>query len=307
MILTKENYHSLEANKEYYSVSQIKSFMDCEARTMAELSGEYVRDNSTSLLVGSYVDAHFSRELDLFRAQHPEIYTRGGELKSEYRKAEDIIARIERDELAMRLLDGERQAIVTGYIADLPFKAKLDVWLPSDKTDAIARDFPLMDDLLFAPGAIIDMKIMRDFEPLYREGEGRLNFVEYWKYDLQMAVYQEIVKQQKGEKPLEGGRSPTRREDTTVPQRRTHDAATGGGVSEIPCYILAATKEPVTDIGLFKLPQELMDVAMELMMDKLERIREVKLGLVMPERCGKCDYCKMMKVLDRATWLEDWA
>ena len=57
MILTRENYHSLEANKEYMGVSQVKTFIDCQARGLAEVKGEYVRGGSNiALLVGSYVD-----------------------------------------------------------------------------------------------------------------------------------------------------------------------------------------------------------------------------------------------------------
>ena len=84
MALTNENYYSQEANKAYFSASQLKQFMACEACAMAQLKGEYIQEKSQSLLVGGYIDAHFSRELDLFRAQNPEIYTRTGSLRSEY-------------------------------------------------------------------------------------------------------------------------------------------------------------------------------------------------------------------------------
>lgn len=40
-MLTNENYFAPESSQSYMSVSQFKSFLDCEARTMAELNGEY--------------------------------------------------------------------------------------------------------------------------------------------------------------------------------------------------------------------------------------------------------------------------
>ena len=40
MKLTNQNYYSQEANKTYMSVSQLKSFMKCEAAAMAELRGD---------------------------------------------------------------------------------------------------------------------------------------------------------------------------------------------------------------------------------------------------------------------------
>lgn len=275
MMLTAENYFSNESWNAYFSVSQVKRFMECEATAMAELQDVWQREKTISLMVGSYVDAHFSRELDLFRAQNPEIYTRTGSLRSEYQQAENIIGRIERDELAMRMMEGDKQRIVTGEINGHLFKAKLDCWLDEEQCRAIARDFPEMSDLIFAPGAIVDMKIMRDFFPMYRDGEGRLNFIEYWKYDLQMAVYQRLMATDPSNPP--------------------------------PCYILAATKEKTPNLGLFQIPQNLMDAALEVTFEQMDHIAAVKNGEVEPERCESCDYCKETKILTGASWLEEWA
>lgn len=275
MMLTKENYYSQEANLAYFSVSQIKTFAECEYRGLAELNGTYVRPKTQALLVGGYIDAHFSRELDLFKAQNPEIYTKQGDLRAEYKSANEIIARLERDELSMALLGGNTQQIVTGEIGGEPFKAKLDVWLDEEKCREIARNFPGMAALALECGAIVDMKIVRDFKPLYRDGEGRQNFIEYWHYDWQMAVYQELMRQKTGVR--------------------------------VPCFILAATKESVPDIGLFQVPQPLMDASMELILEGLPRIAAVKDGEELPERCDTCDCCKETKVLSCAAWLEDWA
>ena len=275
MILTAENYFSAEASREYFSVSQFKSFLDCEACAMAELRGEYQREETTALLVGSYVDAHFSRTLDLFRAQHPDIYTRTGSLKSEYQQADEIIARLERDPLAMMMLDGNLQSIYTGMIQGVPFKAKLDCLLSAEQCDKIAAAYPGMDDLLFASGCVVDLKIMRDFKPIYVEEAGRQSFIEAWKYDLQLAVYQRLVANQHGGEML-------------------------------PCYILAATKEKVPDIGLFRLPQPLLDAAFEINIEKLPRFAAIKAGEIEPERCESCDYCKSSKVLTCGQSLGDW-
>lgn len=276
MILTAENYFSPEASREYFSVSQFKSFLDCEACAMAELRGEYKREETTALLVGSYVDAHFSRTLDLFRAQHPDIYTRTGSLKSDYQQADEIIARLERDPLAMMMLDGNIQSIYTGMIQGVPFKAKLDCLLSADQCDKIAAAYPRMDDLLFASGCIVDLKIMKDFKPQYKEGEGKLSFVDFWRYDLQLAIYQRLVAQQNDGELF-------------------------------PCYILAATKEKVTDIGLFRIPQDQLDAAIEVYTpEMLPHAAAVKAGEIEPERCGECDYCKQSKILTCGQSLGDW-
>lgn len=274
MILTADNYYSLEANRYYYSVSQIKTFLDCPARAMAELDGSYEREKTDSLLVGGYVDAYFAGEMDSFLAENPQIYTARGELRAQYQNANAIIERIQSQPLAAMMLSGEKQKIVTGEIASLPFKAKLDVLLDAETCASILAAFPGMSDLLFADGAIVDLKVMKDFAPLYKEEQGRINWIQYWQYDLQMAVYQRLVEQGTGKK--------------------------------LPCYILAATKEKVPNVELFHIPQREMDIALELMLDKLPAIDAIKRGQVEPERCERCDYCKQTKVLTGATWFDDY-
>ena len=270
LVLKHENYFSADAAREYMSASLYKSFLDCEARAMAGLAGTYCPEPTQALLVGGYADAHFSGEMELFREQHPEICTRSGGLRAEYQQADEIIARIERDPLAMMMLDGERQKIVTGEMNGVLFRGKLDVLLGARQCEAVAQAYPAMDELLFASGAIVDLKIVRDFEPLYKAEEGRQGFITYWRYDLQMAIYQRLV---------------------------------GGS---LPCYILAATKEKVPDIGLFLLPQSLLDAAMEIYLSGLKRVAAVWKELAEPERCEKCDHCKQTKVLTCGVCEEYW-
>lgn len=174
MQLNESNYFSAESNREYMSSSQYKSFSRCESAALAEVNGQWHEDPSTAMLVGSYVDAHFSGTLHLFKAQHPEIInSRTGELKSDYLKANDIIRIIEEDPLMMEYLEGEKQVIKTGTIAGVPFKAKFDVYLPGVR--------------------IVDLKTSRDFKSVWSD-ELRIkqNFVEAWGYDIQAAIYQAV-------------------------------------------------------------------------------------------------------------------
>lgn len=264
--LTAENYYSPEMAEAYYSASQIKAFMDCESAAVAEIKGEHVREKTTALLVGGYIDAHFAGEMDAYRAANPEIFRKGGKLKSEFSQADRIIERLEMDKLAMTMMDGEKQKIVTGRIRLLyKFRAKLDFWLDAQKVASIWQNFPGMDMLRGQKGAIVDLKIVKDVAPMYREGEGRLHFIEYWRYDLQMAIYQELMRQKVGEK--------------------------------VPCFILAATKQDPPDIGLFQIPQEWMDFQLEQLKKMLPDIDEAKQGRRIPDQCGKCAWCRKIKVL----------
>lgn len=172
MKLTAENYFSKQADTEYMSASQYKAFQSCEARAIAELNGEWKREETTSLLLGSYVDAHFEGTLDVFKAKHPELFKRDGSLKSEYIAAENAIVRMERDDMFMKYMSGRKQVIMTGDIDGIPFKIKMDSYHPDNM--------------------IVDLKYMKDFESIYVKEKGRLPFFEAWGYDIQGAIYQYI-------------------------------------------------------------------------------------------------------------------
>lgn len=246
MELCEENYFSKENELKYCGSSQIKSFMKCEAKTLAKIKGEWKEEPSTALLVGSYVDAAISETLDIFKAQHPEIFKKDGNLKSEYLQAEYILSRIERDELFMKYISGDHQTIMTGEIANVPIKIKIDSYFPNK--------------------AIVDMKVVKDFESLWNDQTKlKENFVEYWGYDLQAAIYQEIVRQNTGEK--------------------------------LPFFIAAVTKEKEPDLALLAIPDEHLEHKLEIISEVLPRIYNLKNESINPIRCEKCDYCKFTKKL----------
>lgn len=180
MNLTSENYFSPENQLTYMGSSQFKSFLACQAAAMAEIRGEYRQEESTALLVGSYVDAYFEGTLDVFRGKHPDLYKRDGSLKSEYVQAESIIQRMERDEMFMRFMSGQKQVIMTGEITGVSFKVKVDSFHPGK--------------------AIVDLKCMKDLEDIWNPAEGRrVPYWQNWGYDYQGAIYCEIVRQNTGD------------------------------------------------------------------------------------------------------------
>ena len=177
MKLRKSNYFSSKANADYWSVSQFKSFKDCEARAMAELAGEYKRPESKDLLIGSYVDAYFSGELETFITDHPELFNkRTGALKVDYQRCDEIISVAEADEFFMDYVNGDKQVIMTGELFGVEWKIKVDA-LHEDK--------------------IVDWKVMKDMQPIFKDGE-RKTFIDAWGYDIQGFVYQQIVKANTG-------------------------------------------------------------------------------------------------------------
>lgn len=230
--LTEGNYHSLEQNRKYFSVSQFKDFMTCEAMAVAKLDGQYTRPMTKALLVGAFVDAFFEGTLDVFMESHPEIYTRRHELRSEFKKANTIIEKVQEDELFMQFMSGQKQRIMTFELFGVPWKIKMDSYLPGI--------------------CITDLKVVANFKTL-----------PYWRYDLQGAVYQRGVELVTGER--------------------------------LPFYLAAATKERTVDLDIFHIPQATLDMALKEIGQHLDHFAQVKTGIVPPQPCGHCDYCKLVK------------
>ena len=244
MELNNENYFSPEANLEYMSASQFKDFMKCEKDAIAKIIGETVEEPSKAMLVGSYVDAYFSGEMDEFKVKNPQIFKKDGTLLKDFEKANEIIAAIESDELLMQYLNGKHQVIMTGEINGVKFKIKVDSLLPD---------------------CIVDQKIMSSIQELiWVEKDGRnvkVDFVEAFGYDIQGAIYQEIVRQNTGKK--------------------------------LPFVLAVTTKEENPDKALIEIDQYYLDKALKLVQELAPHYDLVKQGVVKPVGCGKCPSCRI--------------
>lgn len=176
--LTAANYHSLEMNNRYWSASLLKEFLDCPARAIAELNGEYERPKTESLMVGSYVDAAFEskKAFNQFRIEHPEMFKKDGSLKAEYVRADAMIQRAKSDKTFTEFMKGRKQVIKTATLWGVPFKAKFDVL--KTRGDGEHR--------------IVDLKTVKDLSPVYKPGMGKVDFATAWNWPLQMAMYQKI-------------------------------------------------------------------------------------------------------------------
>ena len=246
MNLTNETYFSPEAEAFYMGSTQFKRFQECESQALAMIRGKYAEEPSTALLVGSYVDAYFSGTLPIFRAQHQEIFTKQGFLKSDYQQAEYIIRRIEADAQFMAAVSGGSQVILTGEIEGVPVKIKVDSLLPD---------------------RIVDMKIMKDMQDVYdKENREWKPFWQAWGYQLQGALYQEVVRQNTGK--------------------------------TLPFGLAVATKEkPEPNIDLISIPDSALKEGLEIIRSGIVYFDGLKKGLYAPERCEKCSYCYSTKVL----------
>ena len=132
MLLTLENYFSVEADREYMSVSQYKNFKTCEAKALHDLE---IPDETykESFLQGSLFEALVAGDPKLFMAQHPEmISTRGstaGQLKSEFQRVVKAAEKFNSQNFFKDIIGKcEKQVILTGVINDVPVKCCLDLF-----------------------------------------------------------------------------------------------------------------------------------------------------------------------------------
>nr|MCX3330167.1 PD-(D/E)XK nuclease-like domain-containing protein [Bacillus pacificus] len=164
------------------SNSQYKSFLQCEAATMAKINGEWAPPTSEALLFGQYVHAWLEGEkaFDGFKMNTPSLFTQKGQLYKQYQLADLMIESIQDDELCMSVLAGEKEHLVTAELFGVPWKGKLDVYNP-------------------AGGRFVDLKTTRSLRDKVWDPEiGYCSFVEAYGYIAQMALYAEIEKRMTG-------------------------------------------------------------------------------------------------------------
>lgn len=186
-VLTPENYYSKKANELYMSNSLFKSVYGHPAHPHpCEAAGIFgAKEETEALLVGSYVDAYFEGpdSFEKFKADnYGKIMLNSGKAPYKFiQKADAAIARAERDPVFMHYMSGEHQRVMTGEIANQPFKIKMDAYHPHEM--------------------IVDLKYVKSFAVEYNEAlKKRATFIETYGYPIQGAIYQEIVYQNIGKR-----------------------------------------------------------------------------------------------------------
>ncbi len=114
------------------------------------------------MLVSSYIDATISDELEQFKEEHPEIFLKNGDLKADYKLAEEVLNQMQQDEMFMKYISGDHQVIMTGEISGVPVKIKVDS-LHLDK-------------------CIVDLKCMASLDLIWNDKtKQKENFIDYYR------------------------------------------------------------------------------------------------------------------------------
>lgn len=260
--LTAENYYTREMDLKYCSASQLLSIIGrsgipgCEARAMAILHGEYEEETTKAMLIGSILDLFWELEdldmeekLNIIADQFPEcVSTRGatkGELKTEYKQALRLYERTKSDPLFCKFMSGQKQVIMTGIIDELPFKIKMDSYIPGV--------------------AIVDLKTTqnasRNFRKYVADSGNWESFFRYMSYDVQLALYREIVRQNTGQ--------------------------------TLRCYLAVVDKSDHPLPQIIELSPKMLDDAFIVIKNAIPTIKMLKSGEVTQYvRCEECDYCR---------------
>ena len=172
--LNRDNYHSNQANCDYMSRGQYKSFLDCEAKEMAKLKREWADPPFLPFLIGQYVHSFNDNTRGEFIATHPEMFNKDLSLKAKFIEADNMIDCLKNDEFAMYCLEGSKEQIITFEIFGATWKVMLDV-----QNNERRR--------------IVDLKTTRSITERVWDEESRkkVSFVEAYDYPLQMAIYTE--------------------------------------------------------------------------------------------------------------------
>lgn len=160
MKLNDDTYYSQAADQAFFSVSQYKDFCKCEAMALAKIRGEFEQKQTKAMLIGTLVDRWFEGTLEQLRKESPNIfYCRNGALRADFRKADEIIRRVQQDDRFMQFMGGEKQKILTFEMFGAPWKMKMDSFVEGI--------------------CITDLKVVQNFKSLV-----------FFRYDLQGAPYQ---------------------------------------------------------------------------------------------------------------------
>lgn len=247
MRLTNRNYYTPEANREFISVSQFKNFSRCEAAALAEINGEYIPERGRALILGSYVDEFLTgtkkSQAKFIEENRSELFKKDGKPYADIVQADEAIRVVKNQPLMMKYLGGRHQVIMTGKIAGVPVKGKFDAYKKGE--------------------FLSDLKYLKDF----RSPNMFENAISYYSYDMQLAVYTELIRQNTG--------------------------------LTLPAYLVIVTKQDPPDIAVVEVSRYDLDMALEKFKKQVVRYQKIKNGEIEPVRClsHDCPYCRSTKVL----------
>ena len=255
MNLTYDNYHSIEANKEYFSNSQWSRWMECPAAMKDELNGLYTMEQTPAMFVSSYYDRAltfpegFKAYCDL---HHDKIYKEAGskgnkttEKRAAFVTADAVIEIIKKDAAYTDYMHKFKcQEIITGEIGGVKWRYMADFTMHG------------------ASAMVMDLKCMGSFDKVWVDScRRKLHWVDGWGYIRQLAIGRHLFIQKYGIIPFVG--------------------------------IYGCTKEDIPLLKTFRIDDiERLEREVRTIEDLLPKVMSWKSGEVNPPECGVCPRCR---------------
>lgn len=128
-------------------------------------------------------------------------------------------------------------------------------------------------------GLFADLKAMKEIDgKFWNVGAGVYeNFIDHYGYNVQMAVYAEVE------------RLFNNQPEWLIPN------------------LVVVTKQDPPDKEIIYFDFDDIEQGLHIVSKHIDRVKEVKSGLVDPVRCGKCEYCRSTKKVDRIKHYSEFA
>lgn len=247
------------------SFSTLKSFMDCEAETVAYKKGIWDRSKTfpevatIAMNNGTLVHTFFegAEQYENLLKEKSDVYFKGGFFKEEYNQGLAMIERLHKSDLFNLVYQGEKEPEIKGNINGIDFHGFID---------CLNEDKKIFCDIKTVNGSLT--------QKTWNDKKRRK---EHWvlnrKYHYQMAIYQELLNQ--------------------------------NGKENFKPIICAVSKEEFNNIEVFYIPQDILDEALSEVRMHVERFKEVFIDGEVPNRCEECNYCKATKEPNRIKSLKE--
>lgn len=174
--LTHDNYFSHEADKRYMSFSQFKAFERCEYAALFAPKEEKVY-----FLEGHFFEAVLDGAGTDYIEAHPQMLTTRKELRENFKRVAEGAYRVMKQPVFAEIFNKcEKQVILTGEIAGVPFKGCIDLF------DKEALD-------------TFDTKCVKSFDKVWSPVDYmKLDWFLAYGYHYQAAIYRELIRQNFG-------------------------------------------------------------------------------------------------------------
>lgn len=256
MKLNKENYFSLEANRHYMSVSQFKSFLPSYGGCEAQAMAK-INGVYEQPSITAFMEGHYVHAWN--EGTLDEFKADNPDLYASTGKTTgQLKANFRHCNTMIEVLEND----------PLVMKALAGEKEVIFTTELFGIPWKVMlDSYQPETGIFADLKALKEMDGKWwnKDAQAYENFLDHYGYTIQMSVYAEVEKLVTG------------REQWLLP------------------HMVIVTKQNPPDHEIIYFDYDVIQQSLNIVKNNIERVKKVKAGLVEPNRCEKCEYCRITK------------